>query len=311
MEEAFKTSDVVELITPARFLFDAGQTPKAWNQKMLNDKNFAVLMYEQNGVCIFPNTDIKGGVAITIRNVKKDYGEIGVFTSMPILNSIVKKVSLLTNKTLSECAFPKSQYGFDENLYNEHSELKMRLTKGNEYIIDANIFEKMPEIFLDSCDNDESYILIFGRQNNQRVGKYVKENYIKNSKGIDKYKVFVTGANGAGKFGEALSNPFVGQPYEIGTQTYMSFGFFDTAYEANSCLTYIKTKFARCMLGVLKVTQNNPRDTWRKIPLQNFTPDSDIDWSKSIPEIDQQLYKKYGLSQEEIDFIESHVKEMN
>lgn len=311
MEEAFKVSDVVELITPARFLFDAGQTPKAWNKKMLNDKNFTVLLYEQNGASIFPNTEIKGGVAITLRNKNREYGEIGVFTAIPILNYIIKKVSIQMNNTLSECAFPKSQYGFSEEIYIENPELKQRLTKGNEYIIDANIFGKMPEIFSDKPSNEGSYILIFGRQNNQRIGKYIKSKYIKNGKGVDKYKVFVTGANGSGKFGETLSSPFIGKPQEVGTQTYMSFGFFDTAFEANSCLNYIKTKFARCMLGVLKVTQNNPRDVWRYIPLQDFTSDSDIDWSKSIPEIDQQLYKKYDLTPDEIKFIETHVKEMD
>lgn len=311
MEEAFKVSDVVELITPARFLFDAGQTPKAWNKKMLNDKNFTVLLYEQNGASIFPNTEIKGGVAITLRNKNREYGEIGVFTAIPILNYIIKKVSIQMNNTLSECAFPKSQYGFSEEIYIENPELKQRLTKGNEYIIDANIFGKMPEIFSDKPSNEGSYILIFGRQNNQRIGKYIKSKYIKNSKGVDKYKVFVTGANGSGKFGETLSSPFIGKPQEVGTQTYMSFGFFDTAFEANSCLNYIKTKFARCMLGVLKVTQNNPRDVWRYIPLQDFTSDSDIDWSKSIAEIDQQLYKKYDLTPDEIKFIETHVKEMD
>ena len=65
------------------------------------------------------------------------------------------------------------------------------------------------------------------------------------------------------------------------------------------------------MLDVLKITQDNTRPTWRLVPLQNFTNESDIDWSKSIPEIDQQLYRKYGLEDDEIEFIESHVKEMN
>lgn len=64
------------------------------------------------------------------------------------------------------------------------------------------------------------------------------------------------------------------------------------------------------MLSILKVTQNNPRNTWAKIPLQDFTSKSDIDWSKSIHEIDLQLYKKYGLDANEIKFIETHVKEM-
>ena len=76
-------------------------------------------------------------------------------------------------------------------------------------------------------------------------------------------------------------------------------------------LKYVKSKFARTLLGVLKVTQDNDRGVWKYVPLQDFTVNSDIDWSKSISEIDQQLYAKYGLSDEEIVFIESHVKEMN
>ena len=75
-------------------------------------------------------------------------------------------------------------------------------------------------------------------------------------------------------------------------------------------MCYIKTKLARTLLGVLKKTQHNASSNWAYIPLQDFTPNSDIDWSKSIPEIDKQLYKKYNLSEEEIAFIETHVKEM-
>ena len=64
------------------------------------------------------------------------------------------------------------------------------------------------------------------------------------------------------------------------------------------------------MLGVLKITQHNSPEKWTFVPLQDFTSSSDIDWSVSIPEIDQQLYAKYGLDENEIAFIESHVKEM-
>ena len=64
------------------------------------------------------------------------------------------------------------------------------------------------------------------------------------------------------------------------------------------------------MLGVLKVTQHNPKSTWKYVPLQDFTPNSDIDWNKPIADIDRQLYKKYNLSEEEIAFIESKVKAM-
>jgi hypothetical protein len=88
-------------------------------------------------------------------------------------------------------------------------------------------------------------------------------------------------------------------------------GSFGTKAEAEACLKYVKSKFARAMLGVLKVTQHNPASTWKYVPLQDFTSASDIDWSKSIPQIDQQLYAKYGLDFDEIAFIEAQVKPMD
>lgn len=75
-------------------------------------------------------------------------------------------------------------------------------------------------------------------------------------------------------------------------------------------MKYVLTKFARALLGILKVTQDNKRGVWKYVPLQDFTSSSDIDWSKSVHEIDEQLYDKYGLTKDERDFIETHVKEM-
>ena len=92
MDGVFKIADKVELITPARFLFNAGKTPKAWNEKMLADRHFQVLYYEQNSGKIFSNTDIKGGVAITYRDATTDFGSIGAFSAYIELNSILKKV---------------------------------------------------------------------------------------------------------------------------------------------------------------------------------------------------------------------------
>src|SRR5690606_15734346 len=118
-------------------------------------------------------------------------------------------------------------------------------------------------------------------------------------------------ANGSGNLGEVLSTPLVGEPNTSATPTFISIGNFDTEEEAKNLNKYIKSKFSRILLGVLKITQDNPPLKWAYIPLQDFTENSDIDWSKSIVEIDQQLYKKYGLDQKEIDFIESKVKAMD
>lgn len=127
------------------------------------------------------------------------------------------------------------------------------------------------------------------------------------------------------KTSEELSSPFVCLPNVGYTQSFIGIGAFDLEREARACLKYIKSKCARAMLGILKVTQDNSRDVWRNVPLQDFTNNSDIDWTKSISkidvaaqkkykldinEIDAQLYAKYNLSKEEITFIETHVKEM-
>ena len=78
----------------------------------------------------------------------------------------------------------------------------------------------------------------------------------------------------------------------------------------DAALKYIKTKFARALLGVLKTTQDITPDKWKYVPLQDFNAHSDIDWSKSVAEIDRQLYREYDLTADEIEFIETHVKEM-
>ena len=127
---------------------------------------------------------------------------------------------------------------------------------------------------------------------------------------MDKWKVFLSNINGNGVFGEILTEPIIGKPNTCSTETFISIGALESEYEANAVLKYIKTKFCRALLGTLKVTPHNSKDTWRMIPLQDFTPSSDIDWSTSIADIDRQLYKKYNLSDEEINFIETKVKEM-
>lgn len=102
----------------------------------------------------------------------------------------------------------------------------------------------------------------------------------------------------------------IGEPLIGYTQSFIGIGAFESQTEAMAALKYIKTKFARTLLGILKVTQDNSKETWRFVPLQDFTESSDIDWTLSIPEIDQQLYLKYHLSNEEITFIESMIKPM-
>ena len=94
------------------------------------------------------------------------------------------------------------------------------------------------------------------------------------------------------------------------TESSLSIGSFETSEEVQNAAKYVQSRFVRVLLGIMKTTQDITPDKWKCVPLQDFTPSSDIDWSVSVAEIDRQLYKKYNLSEEEIAFIETHVKEM-
>lgn len=294
IENAFKLSDKVSLIHPARCLFNVGDTPKDFNQRLLNDLHFKVIRYEPDGKKFFPTSDIKGGVAITYRDANENFGAIGTFIPFDELKSIYQKV-VLDNKNfrpLSEIIYPRAIY---------------RFVKDNSFV-DTNAFEKMGNIFFDTKPDDgNEYIKIFGLMKLQRKYKWIRRDYITSHVTLNKWKVFVPQANGTGAFGEELSNPFVGSPLVGNTATFTVIGAFDTRAEAEACIAYIRSKFCRVMLGILKVTQHNPPATWSKVPLEDFTADSDIKWREPV---DEQLYRKYGLNDAEVKFIETHVRAM-
>ena len=312
LDEAYKLSDKVMMIHPARFLFNAGSTPKEWNQKMLHDKHFSIVMYEADCSKIFPNTEIKGGIVISYHDNTKDFGEIDVFTIYPELNALMKKVVNRSDfSSISEIISGRSMYRFTKKMHDEVPNAAQKLSKGHENDLTSNVFEKLPDVMTESLYDDiREHYRILGRINNERAYRFVKKEYIVDNKYIPKYKLFMPQSSGNGGLGETMAPSVVGLPGEATTDTFLSVGLFDTEIEAENLYKYIKCKFTRALLSILKITQANTSQKWLKVPLQDFTPASDIDWSKSIHEIDLQLYKKYGLSDEEINFIETHVKEM-
>ena len=305
MDLSYKISPLVSLITPGRFLFNAGSTPKSWNEKILNDKYLKVIMYEQDSSVIFPRTDIKGGVVITLRDKNKIMGPIGTFTVFDELNSILSKVEpSLDKNNLSSIIFTQNKFNLDT------LNLKVPNANRSDKRLESNIFSKF-SIFHEN-KNSPKDVKILGLINNKRVYRYVNREFLDLSHpNFNKYKVLLPKSNGSGALGEVLSTPLIGYPLIGYTRTFIGIGAFDSLEEANALLKYIKSKFARTMLGILKITQDNNPDKWSKVPMQDFTPNSDIDWSKPIPEIDQQLYRKYNLSQDEINFIETKVQAMD
>ena len=311
IDEAQKIGDIVELIHPARFLFNAGRTPREWNEKMLNDEHFKILKYQQESSLIFGNSvEIKGGVAISYRDSNKTFGAIRQFTSYEELNSILHKVISTPGFIgLDTVFYLQSKFDLDK-LYADYPEFESVIgSDGRDKRFRNNIFEKIG-IFTESASSDED-VPVYGVINNKRVWRYLPIKYFDlTQENLLKWKVLVARVNGVGVLGEVLSSPEICGPRKGYTQTFLGIGAFDSKGEAESCLRYIKTRFCRAMLGVLKITQMNSKDVWRYVPLQDFTPSSDIDWSKSIAEIDEQLFNKYGLDEQERNFIRTKVKEM-
>lgn len=261
MDISYNLTGTVEMIHPARFLTNAGSTPKQWNQKMLSDPYISVVGYKEASNEIFSDTDIKGGVAITLRDTNGDKHEpVGEFIRYPELESILNKVTKRSDfKPMSKIVVTRTAYRFTELMHKEHPEALGKLSEGHPY---------------------------------------------------DYYKVFMSSGNSNGTFGEVLNSPFIGEPCVGNTETFISIGKFETPYESESVIKYIKTRFLRTLLGTLKTTQHLTPNEWANVPLQDFTPNSNIHWNKSIDDIDEELCGFYNLTQPEREFMNRMIKPM-
>ena len=312
MDAAHEVGHKCVLTTPARFLFNAGYTPKAWNAKMLADPHLTVPFYTPNSDQLFPGTGIKAGVAVTYRDSSRTGGPIGTFSKHPEVNGIVQRLAAIGTEPLTTIGITNDRvYRYTQTLHDQHPELSVLMSAGNQFKIDSKAFSRLKSIFLPNKPEDsDEYVVVLGLYEKKRAFRWIRKEYITGPSALSKYKVALPKANGSGNFGEALAPPVVLGPASAVSGTFITIGAFDTKEAADACLKYLKTKFARAMLGVLKVTQDNLARVWSHVPNQDFTASSDIDWSQGIPQIDQQLYAKYRLSADEADFIERAVKPM-
>lgn len=311
MDAAYEVAQKAVLITPARFLFNAGLTPKSWNERMLADAHLTVPIYVPNSDKLFPGTGIKGGIAVTYRDEGRTVEPIGTFSRSPEVNDILHKVTSKQGPSLGAEVASSSAFRYTQAMHDREPNASALMSNSSQFKVNTNAFQQLSFIFHEQKPDDgQMYVKTLGLLNNKRVQRWIRNDYITGPANFNAHKVVVSKANGTGTFGETLASPLALGPGIATTQSFIAIGCFDAEDEAVACLNYLKTKFARALLGVLKTTQDNPAKVWKHVPLQDFTPASDIDWSKSVPEIDGQLYKKYGLSASEIDFIETNVKAM-
>jgi site-specific DNA-methyltransferase (adenine-specific) len=136
---------------------------------------------------------------------------------------------------------------------------------------------------------------------NQRTGWIERKNIPTNAEWIDKWKVLMTRVQGTSAAVETkfLSKPIIAEPGTACTETYLVAGHFDSEDEAKNYAAYLRTRFVRFLVSLRKSTQDAPKQVYA------FVPDLPLnqEWT------DAMLYKRYGLSQDEIAFIESQVAE--
>lgn len=314
-----QVGDIASLVMPARWM--SGENgPYHETDGFIKDivggshlKKFTLFPNSQD---VFNGVDIKGGVCTfiwdksydkdlvnyTVHDKDKSSSHLvpfqiadNIIIRFPELISIVQKIFTepvaATNGSMRTLVSSRNPFGFVSDLFVKNNEGVSRISEN----------KLSPDDYL-----------VHGLLKGKRTIRYIPNNELKkNVDGAKSYKVFLPRANGSGTFGEVFSTPMIGTPMTICTDTFLQVGQFNNELEAANLLSYIKTKFFRAMVGVKKTAVFNYKDCFTFVPIQDFTADSDIDWTKSIPEIDQQLYRKYGLTNEEIGFIETHVKPMD
>lgn len=292
----------ISMIIPSRW-FTGGKGLDDFRNEMLNDKNIRVLHdYIYAGDC-FPGVSIEGGVCYFLWNrdnegkcryylhnsdkSKKESirflnvaGDIFVRDEMCL--KILEKVRLLNEKSFSKKVSSRNPYGFSSDFIRKN---KSKLS--NEAI--------------------NGYTLL-GILNRKRTKKYLSLDYtlLKGGEEVNTWRIFISKADGAaGQIGNPIPAriigvPTIAKPFDICTETFLRVGTFNSEKEAKNVLNYMKTKFFRLLVGIRK-NKNMTQDTYSFAPMQDF----------SEPWTDEKLYKKYGLTQAEIDFIESMIKPMD
>lgn len=302
----------IVMITPSRWMTKTTEgIPEQWVNEMLSEGKIKEIHDFENSSEIFPGVEIKGGVNyflwdkefngdckyyyqpidsnnIEFRKGNLDPLNIGIVVRDPRSFKIIEKIALKENNyyednNFSQLVSPKDFFTNKKTLTSSWKDYKN--SKDDEYNI---------KYYLNKNIHKKDY------------GWVSKRQISKNHESIDVNKVYIPAAGGSGSDEVVLGKPFLGESGSVCSQTYLVIGYDPkehdfTKEECENIITYIKTKFFRYLVSVKKKTQNGPRGVYQFVPMQDF----------SRPWTDKELYEKYDLTQEEIDFIESMIRPMD
>lgn len=299
----------VSLIIPTRW-FSGGRENLLgkFRNRMLNNDSLRKMVTYTNSREVFPTVTIKGGVGyylidnsyhgdceytlidngIEVTEPRK-LNELEILVRDPKISRIVKKVISKNNESyISDVISSDTPFGIGSN---------PRSSKKNPI-----------DVYTDSSKNHNT--LIYHIENQKRKIEFINGNLVtKNAEDINKIKVFVPEAAGSGTDSKIIGKPELAPSNSVCSQSFL-YVPFESEAEGKNFIKYLKTKFFRALASGAKISQSMPKRSYRFVPLQDFTNNSDINWNNSIEEINEQLCSKYNLNSDDMNHIENKISKL-
>ena len=290
VEQAKKLNpNYLTMIIPARW-FSGGRGLDEFRDIMLNDKRISNIVDFPISTECFPGVEIKGGICYFLWN-KNFNGDCKVITKRGNYISSLQRSLLEKNNDI----FIR---------YNEAIPIYRKVKSLNEKSFSNIVSTQKPfglRTFFKGKDKPfKDSIKVYS---NKSIGFISSIEILQNHDWVNQYKVYISMAYGAGEDfpHQIINNPFFGEKNTCCTETYLVIGPFETEILANNVITYIQTKLFRFLVLLRKNTQHAAKAVYQYVPMQDFTEA----WT------DEKLYKKYKLTKEEIDFIETMIRPMD
>jgi len=293
--------EFLSMIMPSKW-YSGGKGLDQFRESMLSDTRMHKLFDFDDSRDCFQGVDIAGGVCYFLWDTH--------------YNGLCNVVNYRKNeKTTSK----RTLNAFDTFIRDSEAvNIITKVREKQEDNLSSHVFSRKPFGLGSNVKGAKSYfensITLFGSQGISYINEF---DVIANKQLMGKWKVIMskTSAEHAGQSDKdgkkkVVSRIEVLEPNVICTESYLLLSVFDNESDALNLKSYVQSRFFRFLLSTILLTQNIAKDKFQFIPLQDFTSASDIDWSQSVPDIDRQLYAKYGLSEEEVAFIEGMIKGM-
>ena len=278
------------MIIPARW-YTGGRGLDDFRDNMISDTRLKVIHHYPETDDCFPGLNIRGGVCYFLWD-SLYHGDC------TIINHIKGKM-IEMKRPLKEANIPLL-IRYNQSISIMKKVLKFKEVSLGKYVSTSKPFG-MRSNFSDftSIQTEMHSVKLYRFGENGYVAKKI---IVKNEKLIDRYKVLVSKASpGGDEYPHSIvSQPIVSEPNSVCTETYLVIKDVDSRIEAENLVSYIKTRFFRFMMSLVKNTQNISKASYTFVPLQDF----------SHPWTDEMLYRKYNLSSDEIAFIESMIRPM-